>query len=73
MIIYNTFYPDIMSTDDVCEILNISKHHCLDLLKSGLLKGFKVNNSRIWKITKPALQEYIKNASQNKTNPKRLK
>lgn len=55
-------YPDILSTDEVCEILNISKSHCLLLLKSGKLKGFKVNNSRVWKVCKPALNEYISKA-----------
>lgn len=55
-------YPDILTTDDVCEILNISKTQCLALLNSGKLKGFKINNSRVWRVCKPAISEYIANA-----------
>ena len=59
MNLYN-MYPDIMTTDDVCEILNISKNHCLNLLRSNSLKGFKISGkSRIWKITKPAIIQFI--------------
>lgn len=60
MTIYN--YPDIMTSDDICSILNISKNHCLYLLKSQQIKGFKINNSRAWRITKPALREFLKSA-----------
>lgn len=55
-------YPDILTTDDVCTILNISKAQCLTLLKSGKLKGFKINGSRVWRICKPAISEYITKA-----------
>ncbi len=53
-------YPDIMNTDDVCEILSISKNHCLALLRRKKLKGFKMNEkSREWKITKPAIIQFM--------------
>ena len=52
-------YPDILTTDDVCEILGISKSNCLKLLKTGAIKAFKINNSNIWKIPKKAVIEYV--------------
>ena len=57
MITYNI--PDVMTTDDVCGILNIKKSLCLSMLKDGVIKGFKIGNSRYWRISKPALIEYI--------------
>lgn len=62
MIIFKPQYPDVMNTNDVCEILNISKNHCLMLLNSNKLKGFKINNSRAWRVTGPALEEFISNS-----------
>ncbi len=53
-------YPDILNTDDVCEILNISKPHCLKLLNAHAIKGFKVTDqSKVWKITKPAIIQFL--------------
>ncbi len=57
MNLYN--YPDILTTDEVCEILCISKTNCLKLLSSGEIKAFKINNSKIWKVPKKALIEFI--------------
>lgn len=65
MITFNSFYPDIMNTDQVCDYLNISKPQCLFLLNSKKIKGFKINNSRVWKIPKPAIQEYISQSMKN--------
>lgn len=50
--------PDIMTAEDVCNILNISMNHCLHLLRTGQIKGFKINDSRAWRITKIALYDY---------------
>lgn len=53
-------YPEIMTADEVCEILNISKNHCLKLLNEKNIKGFKVKEkSWAWKITRPALIQYL--------------
>lgn len=57
--IYKTNYPDIMTTEDLSNVLNISKNHCLSLLNTGTIKGFKINKSRSWRITKVALNEYL--------------
>ena len=57
MNLYN--YPDILTTDEVCEILCISKSNCLKLLNAGAIKAFKINNSKIWKVPKKALIEFI--------------
>jgi len=50
--------PDIMTAEDVCSILNISMNHCFHLLRTGQIKGFKINASRAWRITKRALYDY---------------
>lgn len=52
------YIPDIMTAEDVSEILNISMNHCFSLLRSGQIKGFKINDSRAWRITKKALYDY---------------
>ena len=66
MIIFDQNYPDIMTTEEACNFLNISKSTCLNLLKSGQLKGFKINNSRSWRICKPMLIQYVQSATTNK-------
>ena len=38
---FKKYYPDIMTTQTASDILNISQNHCLYLLRSGKLKGFK--------------------------------
>ena len=50
-------YSDILSVSDVCEILFIGRNRVYELLKSGVLKGFRVG--RCWRIPKNSLQTYI--------------
>lgn len=59
MITFDMNYPDIMSTNEVCDYLGISKPTCLHLLKTGAIQGFKINNSRSWKVCKPLLKQYV--------------
>lgn len=65
---FKKYYPDIMTTQTASDILNISQNHCLYLLRSGKLKGFKINKSRNWRITSVALEEYINHSFQNFQN-----
>lgn len=50
-------YPDVLTTDEVCEILRIGYNTLSELLVSGRLKAYK--HSRVWRIPKQALIEFI--------------
>jgi len=50
-------YCDLISVDDLCEMLSICKNSAYKLLSSGQLKAFRHN--RVWKIPKQAVIEYI--------------
>lgn len=50
-------YNDVLTPDEVCEILYIGKNSLYALLNSGKLKAFR--NGRIWRIPKQAVIEYI--------------
>ncbi len=52
--------PEIMNVEEASEVLNITKSKCLKLLNTNELRGFKVNNSRAWKIPKLALEIFIR-------------
>lgn len=51
-------YGDILTVNDVCDILRIGKNQAYDLLSSGKLKAFHTSN-RTWKIPKKSLTEYL--------------
>lgn len=51
------FYEDVVTIDDVCQMLNIGKNSAYRLLKEGRLHAFKIG--RIWKISKNSVIEYI--------------
>ena len=50
-------YQDIITVEDLCAMLNIGKNSAYTLLASGQIKAFK--QSRVWKIPKIAVTEYI--------------
>ncbi|MEN6565524.1 MAG: helix-turn-helix domain-containing protein [Veillonellales bacterium] len=50
-------YSDLVTVEDLCEMLSIGKNGAYKLLSSGHLKAFKYN--RIWKIPKRGVIEYI--------------
>lgn len=54
-------YSDLVTVEDLCEMLFIGKNAAYKLLSSGQLKAFRYN--RIWKIPKQGVIEYIKNQS----------
>jgi len=51
-------YLELLSIDEVCEILHVGRNTITALLVSGQLKGFRVG-SRVWKIPKTAVNDYI--------------
>ena len=50
-------YPDVLTTEEACEVLRIGSNAIYDLLREGKLKGFR--NGRVWRIPKAAIQAYI--------------
>lgn len=50
-------YNDLVTTEDICEMLSIGKNAAYKLLSSGQLKAFRYN--RVWKIPKQSVIEYI--------------
>lgn len=54
-------YNDLVTVEDLCEMLSIGKNAAYTLLASGDLKCFRYN--RIWKIPKQGVIEYIKTQS----------
>ncbi len=54
-------YQDILTVEDLCEMLSIGKNSAYTLLSSGQIKAFKHN--RVWKIPKIAVMEYVISSS----------
>lgn len=55
-------YGDILSLEDLCEVLKVSENTAYRLIKEGKVKAFKVG--RIYKIPKIAVETYILDESQ---------
>ncbi|CQR69970.1 Helix-turn-helix domain protein [Sporomusa ovata DSM 2662] len=52
-----TEYGDLVSVENLCEMLSIGKNSAYKLLASGELKSFRYN--RVWKIPKQGVIEYV--------------
>lgn len=52
-------FDEILTVDEVCEILYIGRNTAYTLLGSGELPGFRIG--RVWKIPRVSLEEYITN------------
>ena len=50
-------YNDVVTVEELCEMLSIGKNAAYRLLSSDQLKAFRYN--RIWKIPKRGVIEYI--------------
>ncbi len=50
-------YNDLVSVEDLCDMLSIGKNSAYKLLSSGEIKCFRHN--RVWKIPRDAVTEYI--------------
>ena len=53
-------YADVLTAEQTCEALRIGYPALYELLNTGRLRGFR--NSRVWRIPKQSLQEYILNS-----------
>lgn len=55
---FDNEYREMISIDDLCEMLSIGKNTAYSLLKSGKISGaFKIG--RIWKIPRDAISQYV--------------
>ena len=50
-------YSDMISIDDLCEMLTIGKNTAYYLLKTGQIRAFKIG--RIWKIPRESVSQYV--------------
>lgn len=50
-------FEDIVTLEELCEMLGIGKNAAYRLLSSGHVKAFRIN--RVWKIPKQAVIEYV--------------
>lgn len=69
--IYNIMfkdYPDILTIEDLVDMLGISRHSAYDLINSGEISAFHIG--RLFKIAKVAVIDYVvkeSNLSDNTT------
>jgi len=54
---FQNTYNDMISIDDLCEMLTIGKNTAYHLLKTQQIRAFKIG--RIWKIPREAVSEYV--------------
>ncbi len=57
----NSDPSDIMNVAEVAAFLGVGKNRIYELLNEGTIKGFRMG--RTWKISKLALEKYIREAS----------
>ena len=57
----NSDPSDIMTIAEVAAFLGVGKNRIYELLNEGTIKGFRMG--RTWKISKLALEKYIREAS----------
>ena len=50
-------FEEVMTPDEVCEVLRIGKNALYELLSTGKLKAYR--NGRVWRIPKVAVQDFI--------------
>ena len=57
----NDMTSELITTDELCELLMIGKNTAYALLNSGKIKAFRIG--RHWKIPKCAVYQYIKKST----------
>ncbi len=50
-------YDDLLTVEELCEILKMGHNTVYSLLNRGIIKAFR--NGRTWRISKKAVIEYI--------------
>ena len=63
---YDNFDSEIITVDELMEMLYIGKNTAYQLLNSGELRAFKIG--KVWKIPKDSVSEYIINKTNSHTD-----
>lgn len=50
-------YPDILTVEELCEVLNVGANAAYELLNKSVIPAFRIG--RRWKIPKEAVAQYI--------------
>ena len=50
-------YGEILTIDEVCEVLLVGRGRVYTMLKNGEIPAFRIGD--VWKIPKKGLEEYI--------------
>lgn len=58
---YENGLTDLITVDELCELLFIGKNTAYALLNSGEVKAFRIG--RVWKIPRESVHEYIRRKS----------
>ena len=53
-------YPDVLTPDDVIEILNIGRNKVYEMLNNGTIKSIRIGSKH--RIPKKILIEYLENS-----------
>ena len=51
-------YKDVLSVEDLCEILSIGKNTAYRLLKSGEIRAIRIG--KVYKIPKGSVRDFLK-------------
>ncbi|MCM1167077.1 MAG: helix-turn-helix domain-containing protein [Lachnospiraceae bacterium] len=51
-------YSNIVTVDELCEMLRIGRNKAYDLLRNGEVKAFR--SGRLWIISKSSVEEFVK-------------
>lgn len=51
-------YSDIVTIDELCEMLRIGRNKAYELLRSGKIGAFR--SGRLWIVSKEAVEDFIK-------------
>lgn len=51
-------YSDIITIDELCEMLRIGRNKAYELLRSGKIVAFRCG--RLWIVSKEAVEEFVK-------------
>ena len=54
-------YNDMVTIDEMCDMMHIGRNTAYELLRRGVLRGYK--EGRVWKIPKFAVEDYIRERS----------
>lgn len=54
---YENFEHEILTVEELMELLYIGKNTAYQLLNSGEIRAFRIG--RVWKIPKEAVREYV--------------